>query len=114
MEGMQQQMAGMQQQMAGMQQQIDKLMHRTSSAVATARLMNSLARQPGHDLARLPNPDTGAAPPAIFPATVEALSHLSSQHCTALIDFYGLAAAAPAPLPARRRLIGHFIGCFSV
>ena len=110
---MQQQQAAMQQQQAAMQQQLSQLMHRTSCAVATARLINSHATQPGHSLAPLPHPDTGAVPPS-FPATVEALRQLSAQASTALINFYNLGATAPAALPARRKFIGHHIGCLSV
>jgi hypothetical protein len=107
---MQQQQAAMQQQQAAMQQQQAVLVNRTSAALATARRLNSYATQPTHQLTRVPHPDTGAAPPAAFPNTVDALKRYSAQNCAILMNFYGL-GQVPDGLAAKRTAIGHHIGC---
>ncbi len=103
----------MQQQLATVLQQQAVLVNRTSAALATARLSNSHAKMPSHQLTRVPHPDTGAAPPATFPDTVGALERYSAQNCAILMKFYGL-EKVPGGIAAQRTAIAHHIGCLAV
>ena len=71
MTAMLQQMTAMQQQMTEMQQQQVVILNRTSTVLHMARKHNAASNhRPEYVLQSVPNPDTGAQPPAhLFPDT---------------------------------------------
>ena len=95
--------------MATPQGNVATLMHRTAPARAEALLSNSRAALGVHQLAPVPQPDTGEPAPGIFPATLGDLQGMNVAHTDTLLAFDGLAITGNVDV--RRRRLALAIGC---
>lgn len=88
------------------------LKHALPAALAPLRLdsaqtFNASASLFEHVLRPVPNA-AGEDPPAIFPADVQAISHLTGQEINELLAFYGLGVGGT--LPVRKRRLAQHMG----